>query len=96
MLIGIMGTSLVVQCLRLCAPNAEDPGSIPGQGTRSHRLQLRLCRPQLKILQAEAEEMKQYAIEHQNMKTLKKAAISLVEQGITTMEELERIAYYDD
>jgi len=30
------------------------------------------------------------------MKTLKKAAISLVEQGITTMEELERIAYYDD
>ena len=45
---------------------------------------------------AEAEEMKQYAIEHQNMKTLKKAAISLVEQGITTMEELERIAYYDD
>ena len=45
---------------------------------------------------AEAEEMKQYAIEHQNMQTLKKAAISLVEQGITTMEELERIAYYDD
>ena len=27
------GTSLVVQWLRLCAPNA---GSIPGQGTRSH------------------------------------------------------------
>ena len=25
----------MVQWLRLCAPDAEDPGSIPGQGTRS-------------------------------------------------------------
>ena len=31
----IQGTSLVVQWLRLCAPNAGGPGSIPGQGTRS-------------------------------------------------------------
>ena len=30
------GTSLVVQWLRLHAPNAEGLGSIPGQGTRSH------------------------------------------------------------
>ena len=30
------GTSLVVQWLRLHAPNAGGPGSIPGQGTRSH------------------------------------------------------------
>ena len=29
------GTSLVVQWLRLCAPNAGGPGSIPGLGTRS-------------------------------------------------------------
>ena len=29
-------TSLVVQWLRLHAPNAGDPGLIPGQGTRSH------------------------------------------------------------
>ena len=29
-------TSLVVQWLRVCAPNAGDPCSIPGQGTRSH------------------------------------------------------------
>ena len=36
-----MGTSLVVQCLRLHAPNARGPGSIPGEGTRSHMLQLR-------------------------------------------------------
>ena len=32
----ISGTSLVVQWLRLCAPNAVGVGSIPGQGTRSH------------------------------------------------------------
>ena len=29
------GTSLVVQWIRLCAPNAGGQGSIPGQGTRS-------------------------------------------------------------
>ena len=45
---------------------------------------------------ATAEEMKKYAIEHQGMITLKQACIQLVEQGITTMEELERVAYYDD
>ena len=43
-------TSLVVQWLGLCAPNAGDPGSIPGQGTRSHMLQPRVRMPQLKIL----------------------------------------------
>ena len=30
------GTSLVVQWVRLHSPNAGGPGSIPGQGTRSH------------------------------------------------------------
>ena len=34
-------TSPVVQQLRLHAPNAEDLGSIPGQGTRLHMQQLR-------------------------------------------------------
>ena len=33
--------SLAVQWLKLHAPNAGGPGSIPGQGTRSHMLQLR-------------------------------------------------------
>ena len=33
-----------------CASNAGWLGSIPGQGTRSHRPQLRVCKPQLKIL----------------------------------------------
>ena len=37
----VCGTSLVVQWLRLHASNAESLGSIPGQGTRSHMLQLR-------------------------------------------------------
>ena len=36
------GTSLVVQCLRLCTPNAGAPGLIPGWATRSHILQLGL------------------------------------------------------
>ena len=32
-----------------CAPNVGGPGSIPGQGTRPHMPQLRVCMPQLKI-----------------------------------------------
>ena len=40
------GTSLVVQWLRLQAPNAGGPGSIPGQGTRSHMPQLRVAETQ--------------------------------------------------
>ena len=37
-----MGTSLVVQWIRLCALNAANLGLIPGQGTRSHVLQLKI------------------------------------------------------
>ena len=36
-----LGISLVDQWLRLHTPNAGNPGSIPGQGTRSHMLQIR-------------------------------------------------------
>ena len=43
-----MGTSLVVQWLRLHVTNTGDPGSIPGQKTRSHLLQMRVHVPQLK------------------------------------------------
>ena len=47
------GTSLVVQWLRLCIPNAGGPGSIPGQGTKSRmHATLRVCMLQLKILHA--------------------------------------------
>ena len=44
-----MGTSLVVWWLRLWAPNAGCPSSIPGQGTRSHKPQLRVWMLSLKI-----------------------------------------------
>ena len=37
----IVMTSLVVQRLRLCTPNAGGRDSIPGQGTRSHMLRLK-------------------------------------------------------
>ena len=36
-----IGTSLVVQWLRLQGPNAGGPGSIPGEGTRSHTSRLK-------------------------------------------------------
>ena len=48
--IRVQGTSLVVQRLRLHTPNAGVSSSIPGQGTRSHMLQLRVYMSQLKIL----------------------------------------------
>ena len=50
-----LGASLAVQWLRLHAPNAGGWGSIPGQGTRSHMLQLRVCILQLKIPSAATE-----------------------------------------
>ena len=37
-----LGSSLVVQWLRVCTPNAGGSGSMPGQGTRSHILQLKI------------------------------------------------------
>ena len=43
------GTSLVVQWLRLHAPNAGGSGSFPGQGNRPHMLQLRVCMLQLRV-----------------------------------------------
>ena len=47
------GYSPVVLWLRLHASNAGSLGSIPGQGTRSHKLQLRIHTLQLKILCAQ-------------------------------------------
>ncbi|TEA35059.1 hypothetical protein DBR06_SOUSAS33710015, partial [Sousa chinensis] len=40
--------SLVAQWLGRHAPNAGGPGSVPGQGTRSHMPQLRVPMPQLR------------------------------------------------
>ena len=45
------GASLVVQWLRLCAPNAGGPGLIPGKETRSRMPQLRVHMPQLRSAQ---------------------------------------------
>ena len=44
---SIQRTFLVVQWLRLYAPNAGGLGSIPGQGIKFHT-QLKVCMPQLK------------------------------------------------
>ena len=41
-------TRLVVQQLRLHAPSAGGPGSVPSQGTKSHRPQPRVPMPQLR------------------------------------------------
>ena len=47
----------MVQWLRFCAPSAGGPGSVPGQGTRSHMPQLKsLCA----AVRLGAAEIKQY------------------------------------
>lgn len=43
---------------------------------------------------AEAEEIEAYAREHQGMKSLREKGLELVREGVTTPEELLRIAYY--
>ena len=40
-----LGIPRVGQWLRLCTPNAETPGSILNQETRSHMLQLTVHKP---------------------------------------------------
>ena len=40
--ISVIGISLVVRWLKLCAPRARVPGWVPGQGTKSHMLQLKV------------------------------------------------------
>jgi type IV pilus assembly protein PilB len=41
------------------------------------------------------ENIKEYAITHQGMRTLKQSALALVQDGITTVEELLRVSYYE-
>ena len=43
----ILGTSLVVQWLKLCASNARGPSSIPGQGTKIPHLAGHVVRPKI-------------------------------------------------
>jgi type IV pilus assembly protein PilB len=44
---------------------------------------------------ANTEEIKEYAINEQGMKTLRQSCIDLMEQGVTTMEEFRRVASFD-
>lgn len=44
---------------------------------------------------ATTEEIKQYAVRYQGMQTLKQAGIEMVQNGITTIDELRKVAYYD-
>lgn len=44
---------------------------------------------------ANTEQIKDYAIEHQGMQTLRESCIDLMEKGITTMEEFRRVASFD-
>lgn len=45
---------------------------------------------------APVEEIKSYAVTHQNMRTLKQCAISYLKQGITTVDEVLKVAYYEE
>ena len=45
-----LGAALAVHRLRLCTPKAGVLGSIPGQGTRSHRLQRKILHATTKNL----------------------------------------------
>jgi type IV pilus assembly protein PilB len=42
------------------------------------------------------DDITDYAINEQGMITLKEGAVDLVREGITTMEELHKVAYYSD
>ena len=52
------GTSLVVQWIRLCTPNTGGPGSIPGQGTRFHMLQLKILKVATKTRHSQIKKKK--------------------------------------
>lgn len=45
---------------------------------------------------AQVEEIKEYAIEHQHMRTLKQCALYYLKEGITTIEEVLKVAYYEE
>ena len=51
--VKFQGSSLMVQWLWLCTPNAGGPDLIPGQGTRSHMPQLRPSTAKLIFLKSQ-------------------------------------------
>ena len=60
---GTGGTSPVVRWLGLCAPNAGGLGSIPGQGTRSHMLQLKILHATIKTRCSQINKFKKKELE---------------------------------
>lgn len=46
--------------------------------------------------EAATEDIKEYAIKKQGMRTLKQGAITYLLKGITTMEEVVKVAYYEE
>lgn len=44
---------------------------------------------------ASVEEIKEYAVKEQGMKTLKQSALDLVKDGVTTVSELLKVSYYE-
>ena len=44
---------------------------------------------------ASSEEIKEYARKELGMLTLKESCMELIEEGLTTVEELVKVAYYD-
>lgn len=45
---------------------------------------------------ATEEDIRHYAVEQQSMRTLKEYAIEMVELGLSTMEEMKKVAYYEE
>lgn len=45
---------------------------------------------------ADISEIKEYIREHQKFQSLKECTADLVKKGVTTIDELQRVAYYDD
>jgi type IV pilus assembly protein PilB len=45
---------------------------------------------------APVEEIKEYAVTHQHMRTLKQCALYYLREGITTVEEVLKVAYYEE
>ena len=45
---------------------------------------------------APVEDIKEYAVEKQHMRTLKQCALHYLKEGITTMEEVLKVAYYEE
>lgn len=45
---------------------------------------------------AAVEDIKEYAVNHQGMRTLKQCALHYLSMGITTVEEVMKVAYYEE